>query len=398
MLHPTLRRCVFWGHLITGVAVGLIILILAGTGILMSFEQQITGAVERSMVGETTGARLAPEAMVDAFTSSGVEGQPGWLYYTSNPNDPVILLVGKGSQQLFHPATGAPLGKGATGTRRFFQSILALHRWLTFSAPSPESQARKNTAGPKPLAWRDIGGNINAAGCLAFLILLLSGLILWIPKKRTAQGFKAVLLPNRKLKGRARDWNWHNLAGFWAAPLILTITLTGVIMFYPWANKLLFTSVGEQAPTRQNRQESPPRNLPIVTTGLDRAAIAAGNEMPGWQSMTLDLPTDATKPFVITMTDAGRGRPDRRVKLTLDRTTCAVISSEGFEALSPGTRLRQLVRWIHTGEVGGWAGQTLAALGSFAALVLVWTGYSLAWRRLKSKFVHSRQPTPPEPG
>lgn len=398
MFPPTLRRCVFWAHLVVGVSVGLVVMILATTGILMSFETQITAAVERSMVREKSGGRsgaLAPEAMMSLIESSGINGQPSTLNYTSNPEDPVILLVDRGTQQLFHPATGESLGKGATGTRGFFKTVLSIHRWLTLSPPPPEGRKGGPGAESKSVTWKDIGGNLNAAGCLGFLLLLTSGLVLWIPKKRSWSAFKSVLFLNRRLKGRARDWNWHNLAGIWAAPLILVITLTGIILFYPWANKLLFQAVGETPPVKQGQAgksaDGPQAPKPILTTGLDRAAEAARKEMPHWQSMSLELPTDVHRPHTVTVTDAGRGRPDRRVKLTIDRSTFEVLSREGFEKLSTGSRLRQLVRWAHTGELGGAFGQTLAALACMATLVLVWTGYSLVWRR----FVQRRKVTPP---
>jgi uncharacterized iron-regulated membrane protein len=41
-------------------------------------------------------------------------------------------------------------------------------------------------------------------------------------------------------------------------------------------------------------------------------------------------------------------------------------------------------RFIHTGEAGGILGQTLAALVSAGAAVLVYTGLLLAWRRWRS--------------
>ena len=42
------------------------------------------------------------------------------------------------------------------------------------------------------------------------------------------------------LAGRARDWNWHNVIGFWCATPLFLIVLTGVVMSYPWANDLLW--------------------------------------------------------------------------------------------------------------------------------------------------------------
>lgn len=575
-LHPTLRRFIFWAHLATGIIAGAVILLLAVTGLLMSFETQIIARAERSIVeSKATSATtpLGPEAMVKAFETSGAEGRPGTLILSSAENAPAVFQIGRGSQQLFHPATGESLGKGAEGTRKFFQNVVSLHRWITLSSPRPEGAQQAQGQGARregpavegggrgeareageprrdggdaeegPRAggenrergatqagearpqgqqqggqqqqggWRQIGGAITAAASLVFFFLLLSGLFLWIPKKMTWKAFKAVLLLQPRLKGRARDWNWHNIAGFWTAPFILLICLTGIIMAYPWANRLMFQSVGELPPQRQGAQgaqgggeggaegrgmqaegsgerrggerrargerpegageagaasreessaeggERPRGNRgmraegggeagegqgrrgrgegavagegrgpregamaegegrgrgrgegspagegearqerggearrggregqtptgPIVATDLDKAAETARKEMPGWRTMSLELPNNDRQPLVVTITDAGRGRPDRRVKMSIDRADFSVIKRESLSSQSTGTKMRQFVRWIHTGEAGGWAGQLVGALTCAATIVLVWTGFALAWRRL----------------
>ncbi|HEX6736709.1 MAG TPA: PepSY domain-containing protein, partial [Vicinamibacteria bacterium] len=47
-------------------------------------------------------------------------------------------------------------------------------------------------------------------------------------------------------------------------------------------------------------------------------------------------------------------------------------------------RLRSWMRWIHTGEAGGWPGQAVAGLASAGGALLVWTGLALAWRRWRA--------------
>jgi uncharacterized iron-regulated membrane protein len=50
--------------------------------------------------------------------------------------------------------------------------------------------------------------------------------------------------------------------------------------------------------------------------------------------------------------------------------------------LSPGRRLRVWLRFAHTGEVYGLAGQAVAGLASLGGATLVVTGLMLAGRRL----------------
>jgi uncharacterized iron-regulated membrane protein len=49
--------------------------------------------------------------------------------------------------------------------------------------------------------------------------------------------------------------------------------------------------------------------------------------------------------------------------------------------MSLGQRARIWVRFSHTGELGGVAGQVLAGIGCVGGGFLVWTGVSLACRR-----------------
>jgi uncharacterized iron-regulated membrane protein len=67
--------------------------------------------------------------------------------------------------------------------------------------------------------------------------------------------------------------------------------------------------------------------------------------------------------------------------LTLDPKTSEVVKEELFANQSRGRQWRMWSRWLHTGEAGGVAGQTLAGLVSAAATALVYTGIALSLRR-----------------
>ena len=66
----------------------------------------------------------------------------------------------------------------------------------------------------------------------------------------------------------------------------------------------------------------------------------------------------------------------------MNTRTAEVVKWEPFASLSAGRRLRSYLRFGHTGEVWGLAGQTIAGLASLGGAVLVYTGLSLAIRKL----------------
>ncbi len=78
----------------------------------------------------------------------------------------------------------------------------------------------------------------------------------------------------------------------------------------------------------------------------------------------------------------GRGQVHLRTMLNLDTTQQKVLPSpDDLTRQNLGRRLRMYSRYLHTGELFGWVGQTIAALCTLAAALLVWTGFALAWRR-----------------
>ncbi len=68
------------------------------------------------------------------------------------------------------------------------------------------------------------------------------------------------VLISTRLRGKARDWNWHNVIGFWSSAVLIVLTLTAAVMSYPWANDLLVHD-DRAANRRRARPKVPPAPL-----------------------------------------------------------------------------------------------------------------------------------------
>ena len=66
-------------------------------------------------------------------------------------------------------------------------------------------------------ASRATGKAITGAANLGFLFIVVSGIYLWLPRVWTWIQFKNVLWFRSGLPPKARDFNWHNVIGFWSA-------------------------------------------------------------------------------------------------------------------------------------------------------------------------------------
>jgi uncharacterized iron-regulated membrane protein len=119
----------------------------------------------------------------------------------------------------------------------------------------------------------------------------------------------------------------------------------------------------------------------VSLDGLNAAWVRAENQVPGWKTISLRVPTTAAMPAVFTIDQGYAGQPQKRGTLTLNRASGEVVRWETFDSLSRGRQLRSWLRFSHTGEYYGLVGQTIAGLVSAGGAVLVYTGLALALRR-----------------
>jgi uncharacterized iron-regulated membrane protein len=126
------------------------------------------------------------------------------------------------------------------------------------------------------------------------------------------------------------------------------------------------------------------RTAPQPLGSLAPLAARAEQRLPGWRSITLQLPKSDKAPVTLTIDRGTGGQPQARAQLTLDQPTGREVRWQPFDAGTRGRRLRSILRFAHTGEVLGIAGQTVAGLVSLGAVILVWTGLALSWRRLRA--------------
>jgi len=361
------RKIIFWLHLIGGVTAGVIILLMSLTGVILTYERQMLEAADTPSFTAPSGERLSVELLAEKARAAAPDGAAlSGLTLNSDPTVPASAAFGRDTAWL-HPYTGEKLEAGAPGLRQFFRTVTDLHRWVAMSGDS-----------------RPTGKAITGAANLVFLFLVVSGLYLWFPRQWKWSSFRPVLWFRGKLSGKARDWNWHNVLGFWSCVPLFFIVVTAALISYPWATGLLYNAFGETPPggARPPERSNAPASSPDMQ-GLNALWAKAEAASPGWQTISLRLPAD--KSAVFTVMGGHRGRPDLRSTLTLDPQTAAVTAAEKFDDFSPARKTRTWGRWLHTGEAGGVVGQTIAGLASLAGVILVWTGLALAWRRLLKK-------------
>lgn len=375
-----IRKTLFWLHLSAGVAAGLFIFIMAGTGVVLAFERQIVSFVDRDIRSVTVpnDAQARPlNDLLKAVSRAGM-GSPTAIVVSNRPQAATQFSIGRGKTVFVDPYSGGVLGVSSPGAHDFFFQVERLHRALG-----------------APLGSKSIGHWLAAISNLLFGALILLGVILWVPRKWSWKALRPSIAFRSGLRGKARDWNWHNVIGIWCALPLLVIVLTGVVMSFQWANTLLFRLTGSTPATGgRDGGDRSGHGDDYSAIGhepnYDQLLTSAKNLSPEWRTITLNVVRGAKAPVPATIDTGTGGQPQKRTQYLLNRDTGRVIKSTSFADGSLGQRLRTLVRFGHTGEYGGLPGQVIAAIASLGACVLVYTGLSLAIRRLFARLKRKR--------
>ncbi|WP_292984188.1 MULTISPECIES: PepSY-associated TM helix domain-containing protein [unclassified Oceanicaulis] len=379
-----IRDIIFWLHLSVGMTLGVFILLMSVTGVLLTYERQIIRMAQNSAISAPADAEpLSYQALADAAIEAG--GAPGHVMTVPNGREGAVSVsAGRRNSFLLNPYTGERLEEAGEGTRAFFRRVMYIHRWLAFTGGRNE-----------------VGAQINGVSNLLFALLCLTGLYLWLPKLWRAAFLKPRLtLLARHPNAKARHFNWHHALGLWFALPLVAITLTGAVFSYRWAGDVVsWVFGGAQGQSGGQQVElvnAEPARLRGDVVSLD-ALVGAAQSQTGREGrrvqITLPAPDAVTTLIAI---DSGNGvEPGSIHSFEIARDGGSVSPIDPRAEMPLARKARIFIRFLHTGEVFGLIGQTIAGLASAVAVLLVYTGLCLGSSRLWTLYQKRRRQRAP---
>jgi len=346
------------------------------TGVLLTYERQIIEWVEQQHTVDNVNDRelLSADALISLLQHSHQDAKEFELKFVNRTGAAVDVRVGNDGNLLLDPYTGDVLRQGRSPAAQFFRTVTQVHRWFAVRGEG-----------------FDTARAITAYSNLLFVLLIVSGIYLWLPKIwRWPLLRTKILWRKENQSSKDRDYNWHHVFSFWSLIPLLFICLTATVFYFPWANSALYAAFGEEPPARgrggvaeSTTEES---NQGMTQQSLLLAAIEHANLNGAEDWYSIQMETNGAPGAAVNFTiDRSIGRRlALAYNLTLDGKDGTVLKYERRSDLSLGRQARGVVRFLHTGEVFGFLGQTIAGLASLAACFLVYTGLALAWRRLFS--------------
>ena len=380
-------------HLWLSVPLGLVITVVCLSGAVLVFEGEITRALHPELYRVAVPANVRP--LRPSQLADRIRGQmPDSLHLVSlqlsaRSDEPCMAAFREtGRRQLsVDPYTGAV--NGWAESPAFFGTVRKLHRWLLDPPPSKGEKS--------------VGKAIVGVSTLALVLILVSGLILWIPRSRKA-------LRNR-LKvsysyGRRRFWHdCHVSLGFYATLLLLVMALTGLTWSFGWYRTAAYAlfggtpqiAVAQEFParktdsgSRQSRERSGERNTGREHDGTQAETEARPFDYAVWDAVLGQLTTHCTayKTITLTRTEAQVARQSamRRIdRATFDPRSGRLAEITRYEETPRQQRLRGWFYAFHTGTWGGIWTKILYFLAALIGATLPLTGYYLWWKRYSNK-------------
>ncbi len=339
-----MKKFFFTLHLFVGLCSAVVLVVLSLSGTIIAFEPELN----RLMHPRLTNVQVTGPVMNWDLVKQRVEQQaPGWklsrFYFPDRPDlSTYVRLRSIGTHRIRQVYVNQYTGKLLGSTEDGPNLLIKIHD-LHVNFLTGDMKGRP-------------GSLVVMAGTWSLLILSITGLILWFPRK--VFGFRWSSAPPRLNR------DLHMSLGFWSSAAMFAFAVTGVGLHYQ-TGKLL---------SLLNRPDTA-ASLPGHGTSIEAMLQTAHEALPGAEIPRLLLPEKAGDPVFLYMRYPEDRTPAGRSFVTLDPKTGSVLSvgsSRTARLLQSG--LVRYTREIHTGTLFGLPTRILAMLLGFSLSILAVTG------------------------
>lgn len=218
------------------------------------------------------------------------------------------------------------------------------------------------------LLLNEAGKPLVAALALTYLLLLVTGIVLWWPKQLKKI---LVLVMNRGLLRGLFDL--HRTGGALLGLLIAVPVASGAYMAWKPLSQAV-TSISGRVALAPPKIEAAGASVPAAS--LDTMVATASARFKDAPVGYISLPAGSGKPVRVRLMLPDDPHPNGLTSVWVHPQTAQVVRADRWNELDPGARANSVIYPLHTGELGGVA---LEAVNVLLGLALVMLGVSGVW-------------------
>lgn len=372
----SLKKIARVAHRWLGLTSGLIIFIVGISGCIYVFQNEIKDATQpwRKIEKENKPV-LAPSAMADIAQKVHPKLKITRIVLFNNDLTPYVLISNKKEAYtvFINPYSGVVI-RDQDNKQDFFITVLALHRYL--------------------LLPKDIGSVVVGTAVLIYVFILITGICIWWPKRKT-QIKRSLTI---KLNGRWRKVNYdlHSVLGIYAFLTLFIIAITGLSFSFDWVKKGIYNA-GNLGTSHGKEEKIPkvePGKMMDMYQLLDLSYQEAVKRSPDSETYFIIPPKDNKTVLTIRAYDKALLFYNNN-RFFFDPETGVLLKELNHVSKSNGLKLNEINYDVHTGQILGITGKIIVFFTGLIAASLPVTGFLFWLGKKKTKKKKNRKNSRP---
>lgn len=213
-------------HLWLAIPASIFIMLICATGTIMVFQTEIQECVykQRFFNDEQGKTKMNLDSLVKVVDKQLVNDTVKSLKIYKNTSRNIVASLASGGKMYayINPYSGnvVEVNNARSG---FFHVVMTLHRWLM-------------------LPNRTVGKMIIGVSTIFLIIILVTGIVRWWPKKKFSRGLKF----NWKHANLYRKFfDLHKVLGVYSSVFLIIMSLTGLMWSFQWYRNGVFNLFGQ---------------------------------------------------------------------------------------------------------------------------------------------------------
>jgi uncharacterized iron-regulated membrane protein len=361
-----------WLHLWLGLVTGIVVVIVSVTGAILTFEEELRLLLQPYQKVQDTGKPfLPPSVLADATKKQYNIKGVSVVIYRGLDRSAIIPWYGDRKNMLVNfvdPYTGKGLHSQPLNSD-FYRIMIEGHYQLWLP--------------------RKIGAPIVTYSTLIFVITLITGLVLWWPKKWTRSTREQSFFV--KITGTFKRLNYdlHNVLGFYSLLIAMILGLTGIVFGAKWfSDAVYWTASGGEKKTFERAmsdttltyiRKSPDED--ILFARLQKAKVDMTN-----QSVTFGYPFGKAGTWSVAVNPSMGSKRYQEQSSHFEQHSLKLLKADpNFATLNGGEKLSRLNYDLHVGSVWGLPTKIIAFLACIISASLPITGFIIWLGKQKKK-------------
>ncbi|MBE6307191.1 MAG: PepSY domain-containing protein [Bacteroidales bacterium] len=370
-------------HLWLSIPLGIVITIICFSGAMLVFEKEITECVQHDIyfVKEVKNTPLPIDSLMSKVTPTLNEGVSiTGVAVSSDPERCYKVNLSKPRRAAIYVDQYTGEVKGSSSRLPFFNTMFRLHRWLLDSKD-----------GDNDIFW---GKKIVGISTLLFVVILITGVILWWPKSKKA--WKNLFTIHLREGWKRFLYDLHVVGGMYAIVFLLAMALTGLTWSYPWYRNAFYSLFGVEQSVQKADTEGKKETNREGKANKNHTDVKKISEPQSpylhWQDVYEFVAQENSDYKQITISNGSANVSFNRIgnqrasdNYKFDNQTGRITQHTYYSDSNKRSKLRG---WIYSVHVGNWGGMVTRILAFMAALLgatLPLTGYYLWIKRLYKK-------------